>query len=84
MGFHYELEYKPEELIPYSDALRRMDFEKGESDNDRICFANNFFYFAQSNFVIQAENETELGSIRLLLNIMKWIKPAIENNVQKL
>ena len=62
MGFDYELKYTPGEEIPHSDALSRMDFDEDESDNDRVCFAINNIYFAQSDLV------------RLFQDIMKRIK----------
>ena len=61
MGFDYELKYTPGEQIPHADALSRMDFDEVESDNDRVCFAINNIYFAQSDLVTQAEIKTELG-----------------------
>ena len=74
MGFDYELKYTPGEQIPHADALSRMDFDEDESDNDRVCFAINNIYFAQSDLVTQAEIKTELGTNRLFQDIMKRIK----------
>ena len=74
MGFDYELKYTPGEQIPHADALSRMDFDEDESDNDRVCFAVNNIYFAQSDLVTQAEIKTELGTNRLFQDIMKRIK----------
>ena len=51
MGFEYELKYTPGEQIPHADALRRVDFDEDESDNDRVCFASNYIYFDQSDLV---------------------------------
>ena len=58
MGFDYELKYTPGEQITHADALSRMDFDEDESDNDRVCFAINNIYFAQSDLVTQAEIKT--------------------------
>ena len=74
MGFDYELKYSPREKIPYADALSRVDFGEDESDNDRMCFAINNIYFAQSDLETQAEIETEPGTNRLFQYIMKRIK----------
>ena len=74
MGFDYELKYTPGEQIPHADALSRMEFDEDESDNDRVCFAINNIYFAQSDLVNQAEIKTELGTNRLFQDIMKRIK----------
>ena len=60
MGLDYELKYTPGEQIPHADALSRMDFDEDESDNDRVCFAINNIYFAQSDLVTQAEIKIEL------------------------
>ena len=65
MGFDYELKYTPVVQIPHADAFSRMDFDKDESDNDRVCFAINNIYFAQSDLVTQAEIRTEQGTNRL-------------------
>ena len=51
MGFDYELKYTPGEQIPHADAFSRMDFDGDESDSDRVCFAINNIYFAQSDLV---------------------------------
>ena len=83
MGFDYELRYTPGEQIPHADALSRMDFGEDESDNDRVCLAINNIYFAICDLVTQAEIKTELGTNRLFPDIMKRIKAAIGNNVQK-
>ena len=40
MGFDYDLKYTPGEQIHQAEALSRMDFDKDESDNDRVCFAS--------------------------------------------
>ena len=61
MGFNYELKYTPKEQIHHAYALNRIDFDEDESDNDRVCFAINSIYFAQSDLVTQAETKTELG-----------------------
>ena len=61
MGF-YELKYTPGEQISHEDALRRMDFDEAESDSDRVCFAINNIYFAQSDLVTQEEIKTDLGT----------------------
>ena len=74
MGFDCELKYTPAEQIPHADALSRMDSDDGESDNDRVCFAINNIYFAQSDLVTQAEIKTELETNRLFQDIMKRIK----------
>ena len=74
MGFDYELKYTPGEQIPDADALSRMDFDEDESDNDRVCFAINNIYFAQSDLVTQAEIKTELGTNRLFQDIMERVK----------
>ena len=74
MGFDYELKYTPGEQIPHADALSRMDFDEDESDNDRVCFAINNIYFAQSDLVTQAEIKIELGTNRVFQDIMKGIK----------
>ena len=74
MGFDYELKYTPGEHIPHADALSRMDFDKDESENDRVCFAINNIYFAQNDLVTKAAIKTELGTNRLFQDIMKRIK----------
>ena len=51
-----------------------MDFDEDESDNDRVRFAINNIYFAQSDLVTQAEIKTELGTNILFQDIMKRIK----------
>ena len=51
-----------------------MNFDEDESDNDRVCFAINNIYFAQSDLVTQAEIKIELGTNRLFQNIVKRIK----------
>ena len=71
MGFDYELKYTPREQMAHADALSRMDFDKDESNNDRMCFAINNIIFAQSELVTQAEAKTEFGTNRLLKEIMK-------------
>ena len=71
MGFDNELKYMPGEQIPHAHALSRMDFDEDESDSDRVCFAIKNIYFAQSDLVTQAEIKTELGTNRLLQDIMK-------------
>ena len=73
MGFDYELKYTPGEQIPHAEALSRMDFDKDELDNDRVCFAINNIYFAQSDLVTQAVIRTELGT-NTLPGHMKRIK----------
>ena len=83
MGFDYELKYTPGEQIPHADALSRMDFDEDESEIDRLCFAINNIYFAQSDLVTQAEIKTGHGTNRLFQDILKRIKIAIGNNVQK-
>ena len=55
-------------------CFEQNGFDEDESDNDRVCFAINNVYFAQSDLVTQAENKTELGTNRLFLDIMKRIK----------
>ena len=74
MGFDYELKYTPGEQIPHADALSRMDFEEDESDNDRVCFAINNIYFAQSDLVTEAGIKTVLGTNRLFQDIIERIK----------
>ena len=74
MGFNYELKYTPREQIPQGDALSRIDFDEDESDNDRVCFAINNFYFALSDLVTQTEIKTELGTNRHFQDIMNWVK----------
>ena len=59
MGFDYELNYTPLEQIPHANALGRMDFDENESDNDRVCFAINNIYFAQSDLLTQAKIKAE-------------------------
>ena len=71
MGFDYELSYTPGEKIPHADALNRMDFYKDESNNDRVCFAINDIYFAQSDLMTQAETQSELGTNRHFQDIRK-------------
>ena len=71
MGFDYELKYTPVEQIPHADASSRMDFDKDESEKDRVCFAINNIYFAKSDLVTQAEIKTELGTNRLFQDIIK-------------
>ena len=51
-----------------------MDFDEDESDNDRVCFAINNIYFAQSDLVTQVEIKTELGTTRPFQDIRKRIK----------
>ena len=58
MAFDFELKYTPGDKMPHADALIRMDFDDDESDNDRVCFAINDIYFAQSDLVNQAEIKT--------------------------
>ena len=70
----YELKYTTGEQIPHADALSRMDFDEDESDNDRVCFAINNIYFAQSDLVTKAEIQTELGTNRLFQDIKKRTK----------
>ena len=74
MGFDYELRYTQGEQIPHADALRRMDFDEDESENDRVCFAINHIYFTHSDLVTQAEIKTEFGTNRLFQDIVKRIK----------
>ena len=74
MSFDYELKYTPGEQIPHADALSWMNFNEDESDNDRLCFAINNIYFAQSDLLTQAEIKTELGTNRLFQDITKRIK----------
>ena len=56
-SFDYGLKYTPGEQIPHADALSRMDFVEDESDNDRVCFAVNNIYLAQTDLVTQEKNE---------------------------
>ena len=51
-----------------------MDFDEEESDNDRVCFAINNIYFAQSDLVSQSEIKDIIGTNRLFQEIMKRIK----------
>ena len=51
-----------------------MDFDEDESNNDRLYFAINNIYFAQSDLVTQAEIKFELGTNILFQDIMKRIK----------
>ena len=81
MVFDFELKYIPRKQIPQAEAMSRMDFDKGESSNDRVCFAIKNIFFAQSDLMIQAKIKTELGTIRLFQDIMKAKKTAIGNNV---
>ena len=74
MGFDYELRYTPGEQIPHEDALSRMDFNEDKSDNDRVCFAINNIYFAQSDLMTEAEIKAERGTNRFLEDIMKRIE----------
>ena len=74
MGFDYELKYTLGEQIPHADALSRMDFNEDESDNDRVRFAINNIYFAQSDLVTQNEIKTELGTNRFFQDIIKRIE----------
>ena len=74
MGLDYELKYTPGEQIPHSEALRRMNFDEKESDNDRVCFAINIIYFAHIDLLTEAEIRTELGTIRLFHDILRLIK----------
>ena len=74
MGFDYELKYTPGEEIPHADALSRMEFDKDESGNDRVCFAIINIYFAQSDSVTQAEIKTENETYRLFQDKKKRIK----------
>ena len=74
VGFDYELKYTPGDQIPHADALSRMDFDKDEPDNDRVCFAINNIYFAQSDLVNQAKIKTKLGTNRVFKDITKRIK----------
>ena len=46
--------------------MSRIDFDEDESDKERVCFAINNIYFAQSDLVTRAEIKTELGINRLL------------------
>ena len=64
----------PGEQIPHADAFSRMDFDEDKSDNDRVCFAINNIYFAQSDLSTQAEIRTELGTNRLFQDKMRRIK----------
>ena len=83
MGFDYKWKCTPGEQLPHGEALSRIVFDEDESDNDRVCFAINNIYFAQSDLVTQSEMKTELGTNRLFQDIMKQIEAAIGNNVQK-
>ena len=74
MGFDNELKYTPGEHMFHAYALTRMDFDEDESHNDRVCFAINIIYFAQSDLLTQAEIKTELGTNRIFHDIMKRIK----------
>ena len=74
MGFDCELKYTPGEEIPHADGLSRMDFDEDESEKDRVCFAINNIYFAQSDLATQAEIKTELGTNKLFQDILKRIK----------
>ena len=74
INFDFEIKYTPGEQIPHADALSRLDFDEDESDNDRVCFAINKIYFAQGDLVTQAEIKTDLGTNRLLQDIMNRIK----------
>ena len=69
MGFDFRMKYVPRDLIAHGDVLSRIDFDKDESDNDRLCVAiiNNFF--AQSDLLPQAEIPAELGTNRLFQDI---------------
>ena len=51
-----------------------MDFDDEESNNDRVCFAINNIYFAQSDLVTQTEIKIELGTNRLFQYLRKRIK----------
>ena len=74
MVFDHELKYTPGEQIPHADAFSRMEFDEDESDKDRVCFTINNIYFAQSDLATQAEIKTELGTNKIVQNIMKQIK----------
>ena len=60
MGFDFELKYIPGDQIPHADALRRIDLDEDDSENDRVLFAINNIYFAQSELVTHAELKTEI------------------------
>ena len=60
MGFELELKYIPKEQITHADALSKTNIDENESDNDRVCFAINNLYFAQSDLVTQLEINTKL------------------------
>ena len=74
MSFDHELKYTPGEQIPHADALSRMEFDENELDNDRVCFAINNIYFAQSDLVTHAEIKTKIGTNRFFQDRMKRIK----------
>ena len=76
MGFDFELKYTPGEQIPHADALSRLDFDD-DDDNDRVCFALDNIYFVQSDLVTQSDIKTELGSNRLIQDVIKRIKSGI-------
>ena len=49
LGFDFELKYMPGEQIPHADALSKLEFDDDEFDKNRVCFAINNAYFAQSD-----------------------------------
>ena len=78
MGFDFELKYTSGEQIPHADALSRLDFDD-DDDKDRVCFALDNIYFVQSDLMTQSDIKTELGSNRLLQDVIKRIKSGIWN-----
>ena len=77
MGIDFELKYIPGEQIPNPNALSRMDFDKGKSDNDQKCIAIKNNYIAQSDLVTQAEIKTEQRTNRLFQDVLKRMKSGI-------
>ena len=76
MGSDFELKYTPGQQILHADALSRLDFDD-DDDNDRVCFALDNFYFVQSNLATQSDIKTELGSNRIVQDVIKGIKSGI-------
>ena len=76
IGFDFKIKYTPWEQISHADAFSRLDFDD-DDDNDRVCFALDKIYFGQSDMVTQSVMKTELGSNRLVQDVIKRIKSGI-------
>ena len=55
----------PGEQITNANILRKMDFNKDETDNARVCFAIISIDYVRMDLVTQTENRAALGANRL-------------------